>query len=628
MGRWWLILLTLSALFGQPRLDPRIDQWIRSELSAGAKAVGPEVHRVTVDDRAVTVESAGLSMQSFGPLEARPFDGGKGIRRFVYRIPRRPVAAAKSVPVPLGVMGSFLNGVPLYNPAGVQAYRDQNLWHVDAVAQQKAPLPPLLRALLDRRDTHSPLIGFALDGYPIYGPHGWDGNLRVSAFRSSYRLRVSNSRRRLAEGADLTPAQEGPPVNAEFPNGTFVEDYEYVKGQGDLDEHNGRFGKTPDFPEGTYAYFLATREDGTMAYPYLIGPTYRGEFDHGDQREWRPLGAASGLRLLTKGGAWRVGDTVAFAVASSHAVLERVHEKEMHVLVISEDLSLFDHIHPEAVTRQFYAGTHILQKAGVYWIYVDHTPPGETRTIARFRVTAAGPAQAPAPLRETGISDVTVGGVRATLTTKGMLAAGRDISFRFGLVEAANGNVITDLQPYLGAWGHILFVRQEGDEVIHAHPVEGKTAAPSPWVHSHAMAGPSPAEIETVTGFKSPGLYKLWLQVQRNGSVLTFPFVLRIGASREVSTAAAKIPDAQVISVSAKGFAPPRIVTAANKPIRLVFQRLDAQNCAGRVVFPELGIDRELGVAKSVLVEIPAQSAKELAFSCGMGMYKGFVVVR
>ncbi len=281
MRRWWLFLLTCSVLFGQPRLDPRIDQWIRSGLPTGAKAVGPEVHRVTVDDRAVTVESAGLSMQSFGPLEARPFDGEKGIRRFRYRIPRRPLEAAKPVAVPLGVVGSFLTGVPLYNPAGVQAYQDQNLWHVDAVAQQKGPLSPLLQMLLDRRDAHSPLIGFALDGYPIYGPYGWDAQKGLLGFRSSYRLRSGNTRRRLPTGEELTPTQEGPPINAKFPNGTFVEDYEYVKGYGDLDEHNGRFAKTPDFPEGTYAYFLATRRDGTMAYPYLIGSTYGGSLTMG-----------------------------------------------------------------------------------------------------------------------------------------------------------------------------------------------------------------------------------------------------------------------------------------------------------------------------------------------------------
>jgi len=632
MGLWWLLLLAFPALLAQPQADPRLEMWIRSRLAPGAKAVGPEVHSVTSGDRYVTIESAGLSMQSFGPLEARPFDGGNGVRHFAYRIPRQPAPAVKPVPVPLGVIGSFLNGVPIYNLAGVLSYHDQNLWHVDAVAQHRAPLPALVQALLERRNAHSPLIGFALDGYPIYGPYGWDAQLTVRGVRSSYRLRASNSRRGLPAGEELTPAQEGPPINEEFPSGTFLEDYEYVKGHGDLDEHNGLFAKTPEFPHGTYAYFLATRADGAMAYPYLIGPSYRGEFDHGDQSEWRQIGSANGLRLLTKGGPWRAGAPAAFAVASPYSVLERVHEKEMHVLLISEDLASFNHIHPEALTRQFFTGTHVFPHAGAYWIYVDHTPPGQTQTIAKFRVTVAGPPQPRTDLREialreTGTRAVTVAGVRATLTTKGSLEAGQDISFRFALAEAATGNVIADLQPYLGAWGHILFVRKEGDEVIHAHPLEATAAPPSPWVHSHAMPGPSPAGIETVTGFKSPGLYKLWLQVQRNGTVLTFPFVLRIAAQREVSVLRA-IPNAQIISVSAKGFSPARIVTTANRPIRLVFQRLDAQNCANRVVFRELGIDRELPVGKSVLIEIAPQPAKELAFLCGMGMYRGVLVVR
>ena len=636
--RWrWLLLLAFPALLAQPQADPRLDKWIRSKLPPGARAVGPEVHSVTADQGYVTVESAGLSMQSFGPLEARPFDGGNGIRRFTYRIPRRPTPAVRPVPVPLGVVGAFLNGVPIYNPAGVLSYHDQNLWHVDAVAQHKSPLPGLVQALLERRNAHSPLIGFALDGYPIYGPYGWDAHQNVRGFRSSYRLRASKLRRRLPAGHELTPAQEGPPINEEFPNGTFLEDYEFVHGDGDLDEHNGRFAKTPEFPDGTYAYFLATRDDGTMNYPYLIGPSYRGEFDHGEQRDWRQMGSANGLRLLTKGGPWRAGEPVAFAVASPYSVLERVHEKEMHVLVISQDLAAFNHIHPEAATRQFFAGTHVFAHAGVYWIYVDHTPPGQTQTIAKFRVTVTGSPQRRTELREADTREVTVEGVRATLTTKGSLEAGQDILFRFALADAATGNAIADLQPYLGAWGHIMFVRKEGDEVIHAHPLETNGAPSSPWLHAHAMLGrtlpiSSPAEIETITGFKTPGLYKLWLQVQRNGRVLTFPFVLRIAAQREVS-GWRTIPNAQIISVSAKGFSPARIVTASNQPIRLVFQRLDAQNCASRVSFPELGIDRELPVGKSVLIEIAPQqakvlAAKNLAFQCGMGMYRGVLIIR
>ena len=412
-------------------------------------------------------------------------------------------------------------------------------------------------------------------------------------------------------------------MNAEFPNGVFLEDYEYVKGHGDLDEHNGRFAKTPEFPEGTYAYFLATREDGKMAYPYLIGPSYRGEFDHGDQKDWKALSEASGLRLLSKGGPWIAGEPVAFALASPYSVVERVHEKEMHVLVISEDLASFSHIHPDPVTRQFYAGTHVFPHAGAYWIYVDHTPPGGTQTIAKFRVQVGGATYARTELQETGAKEVVLDGIRVTLTTKGLLEAGTDISFRFGLADASSGDLIGDLEPYLGAWGHILVVRKEGDEVVHAHPLEVNALA----VHSHAMRGPSPSVIETVTGFKRPGLYKLWLQVQRHGKALTFPFVIRVAAQREVTTLR-PIANAQVVSVSAKGFSPARIETEAKQPIRLVFQRLDAQNCASRVVFPALGIDRELPVGKSVLIEIAPQAAKELTFQCGMAMYRGSLVVR
>ena len=52
-----------------------------------------------------------------------------------------------------------------------------------------------------------------------------------------------------------------------------------MTGLGDLDEHNGRFAVTPDSPGGAYAYYATTAANGTSAYPYLVGPTYRGVAD-------------------------------------------------------------------------------------------------------------------------------------------------------------------------------------------------------------------------------------------------------------------------------------------------------------------------------------------------------------
>lgn len=113
---------------------------------------------------------------------------------------------------------------------------------------------------------HSKILGFAFDGYPIYGPYGFsDPNDPASAIkqmRSSYRTKSVE-----AGGRTYTYAQRGA--------GTFIEDFEYVPGLGDLDEFNGRFCKTPDYATGTYAYFLTFSDVNfdNPEYPYIIGPS-------------------------------------------------------------------------------------------------------------------------------------------------------------------------------------------------------------------------------------------------------------------------------------------------------------------------------------------------------------------
>ena len=93
--------------------------------------------------------------------------------------------------------------------------------------------------------------------------------------RPSYRLRNITERTTLANGTVLAAAQHGPSLTQQA-LGSYAEDFEYVAGSGDLDEHNGRFCITPEYPEGTYAYFATIDADGVSTYPYVIGPTYYG----------------------------------------------------------------------------------------------------------------------------------------------------------------------------------------------------------------------------------------------------------------------------------------------------------------------------------------------------------------
>ena len=111
----------------------------------------------------------------------------------------------------------------------------------------------------------SKIIGWAYDGNPIYGPYGYsnpDETVDARRLISGYELDVSNVIDRPAG----------------FTNGYFIEDYKFTN-NGDLDINNGRFGKTPEFPEGTYAYFATIGAVGSGStapvFPYFIGDSYR-----------------------------------------------------------------------------------------------------------------------------------------------------------------------------------------------------------------------------------------------------------------------------------------------------------------------------------------------------------------
>lgn len=128
-------------------------------------------------------------------------------------------------------------------------------------------------------NVHSPLIGFAYDGYPVYGAYGYrnaDGSGGITRIKSGYQLRNIAVRTVWADGTDVP---DGPAVSATYPLGYFREDYEFLShaGQEDyLDVHNGRFCVTPEYPNGMYCYFATVEADWNSAYPYLIGPTYYG----------------------------------------------------------------------------------------------------------------------------------------------------------------------------------------------------------------------------------------------------------------------------------------------------------------------------------------------------------------
>jgi len=122
---------------------------------------------------------------------------------------------------------------------------------------------------------HSKMLGFCFDGYPVYGPFGYsdsdDATSPCSLMTSSYIAKTGDSHR--PDNWKYTNSISVNDVAYNLTAGAFVEDFHYAEGSGILDQYNGRYAITPEYPEGTYAYYLTFTSDSLLVpkYPYIIG---------------------------------------------------------------------------------------------------------------------------------------------------------------------------------------------------------------------------------------------------------------------------------------------------------------------------------------------------------------------
>jgi arylsulfatase A-like enzyme len=176
---------------------------------------------------------------------------------------------------------------------------------------------------------HSPVLGWSFDGYPIYGPFGYsvagnpasgvrrmitgfvarDGSFGTTNLSATGRTTVPQWA--IDAGHFQTP--NGPAVNPSQPLGWYLQDYDHLADRGytqgvdfDLDRYNGRWCVTPEFPGGTYAYFVTIAADGTPAFPYIIGRQYYGVKQGGNFGAASTVGFSaveSPAQMLYEGGA-------------------------------------------------------------------------------------------------------------------------------------------------------------------------------------------------------------------------------------------------------------------------------------------------------------------------------------
>lgn len=205
------------------------------------------------------------------------------------------------------------------------------------------------------------------------------------------------------------------------------------------------------------------------------------------------------------------------------------HARLLHLVVVSEDLATFDHLHPLPVDDGVFRLTHTFPTGGRYRLYVEFT----SRALGPLTLTAAlevdGTAPPPGPMVP-GRQEVDASGAWVRLVLDPLVPrAGQPTRLRFELSQA--GQPVVDLQPFLGVAGHLVALSQDLQRFTHAHPSD---AGAGDAAGDHAAHGPSGAgerfgpTVEFTVTFPQPGLYKLWAQFNRDGEAITAPFVVQV----------------------------------------------------------------------------------------------------
>jgi hypothetical protein len=210
----------------------------------------------------------------------------------------------------------------------------------------------------------------------------------------------------------------------------------------------------------------------------------------------------------------------------------RTHEKDLHLIVVRRDLSGFHHVHPRMDATGTWSIPFTFTAGGTWRLYADFQPAGLDRTITLGTDVNVSGRYVPVPVAEPAAS-YSFDGYDVTL--QGTPAAGKESELTFRV--SRGGKPVTDLQPYLGAFGHLVSLRGGDLAYLHNHPAQ------------HAEAGMKGGpEITFATTFPTAGTYSLFLDFQHAGAVHTAEFTVKVG-----STGTAIVPPTAVPSHAEEG---------------------------------------------------------------------------
>ncbi|MGJ1214382.1 MULTISPECIES: heavy metal-binding domain-containing protein [Bacteroidota] len=198
--------------------------------------------------------------------------------------------------------------------------------------------------------------------------------------------------------------------------------------------------------------------------------------------------------------------------------LEEVHEMKMHLLVVNEELTWFDHIHPIEQEDGSYLIDEIFPTAGDYLFFVDYKPENEEGNVYKHSLNVVGNTTEIAQLDTNAKFESESDGYTARILNGADLKTNTSQPLQFEILK--DGNKINDdeLQNYLGAKAHIVMISQAEKEFLHIHPMSNESY-----------------QIYAETLIKKPGLYRMWMQFKISNKVHTVDFTVHVAEGNKTS---------------------------------------------------------------------------------------------
>jgi hypothetical protein len=192
---------------------------------------------------------------------------------------------------------------------------------------------------------------------------------------------------------------------------------------------------------------------------------------------------------------------------------EMNHEKLLHLIIVSKDLSYFNHVHPEYKGEGVFEIENKFPAGGEFRMVADFKPAdGSSMSKMEWVKVEGEPVQPKAVTVDNNLEKI-VDGKKVTLHFDSQLEVGVESTLKFTLTDEKKSQPISDLEPYLGAIGHVVVFSEDGERYLHVHAIENQGSGP---------------EALFETNFSESGTYKIWGQFQKDGQVFTVPFVINV----------------------------------------------------------------------------------------------------